>query len=31
VTKEKIFEFFKAKGISNNLDFETELFQGGFI
>ncbi|MFA6655271.1 MAG: acyl carrier protein, partial [Bacillota bacterium] len=31
VTKEKIFEFFKAKGVSDNLDFETDLFKGGFI
>ena len=31
MTKEKIFEFFKAKGVSDNLDFETDLFKGGFI
>ena len=31
MTKEKIFEFFKAKGVSENLDFETDLFKGGFI
>ena len=31
MTKEKIFELFKAKGVSDNLDFETDLFKGGFI
>lgn len=30
MTKETIFEFFKEKGITD-LDFDTDLFKGGFI
>jgi acyl carrier protein len=31
MTEEKIFEFFKNKGMSDGLDYETDLFKGGFI
>jgi len=31
MTEQKILEFFRAKGKSTGLEFDTDLFKGGFV